>query len=110
MRISFILSGEGTSDLNLVDHIEKILVEEGFSEVSGDAPDLSSFPVPVGRAVGDKLEVLAKLYPNTDVFFIHRDSDDVGVVQREEEIASAVRSLNLQRPVIPLIPVRQLET
>lgn len=45
MKIRFVLTGEGASDLNLVDHIETLLVNAGFSEVSGTPFDPS-----IGRA------------------------------------------------------------
>ncbi|WP_321926863.1 hypothetical protein [Paraburkholderia guartelaensis] len=110
MKIRFILTGEGTSDLNLVDHIESVLVEEGFSEVSGEAPDLSLFQRPVGRTVREKLEALLKHYPNVDVIFVHRDADNAGIAQREQEIVAAADGLVAADRVIPVIPVTQLET
>ncbi|MGF6371779.1 hypothetical protein OKW40_004529 [Paraburkholderia sp. RAU6.4a] len=93
MKIRFILTGEGTSDLNLVDHIENVLIEEGFSEVSGEAPDLSMFQRPVGRTVREKLDALLRHYPNADVIFVHRDADNAGIVQREQEIIAAADGL-----------------
>ncbi|MGF6512192.1 hypothetical protein [Paraburkholderia sp. 32] len=110
MKIRFILTGEGTSDLNLVDHIENVLIEEGFSEVSGEAPDLSMFQRPVGRTVREKLDALLRHYPNADVIFVHRDADNAGIVQREQEIIAAADGLVAADRVIPVIPVTQLET
>lgn len=110
MKISFILTGEGTSDLRLVEHIESILIEEGFSEVSGEAPDLGMFRPPVGRTVEEKLTALLKHYPNVDVIFVHRDADKVGVHVREQEIMTATQNVVDVARVIPIIPVTMLET
>lgn len=110
MKINFILTGEGTSDLRLVDHIETILINEGFSEVSGEAPDLRLFEPPVGNSVRDKLESLARHYPNTDVFFVHRDADNAGSMAREREILVSAQDLIPAEKLIPVIPVTMLET
>lgn len=110
MNISFILTGEGSSDLRLVEHIESLLVEEGFTEVSGDAPDLSRFGKAIGRTVREKLTALVKHYPNIDLVFIHRDADNAGLHAREQEIATAVDGLLIMDRVIPVIPVTMLET
>lgn len=108
MKIRFILTGEGSSDRYLVDHIENILIEEGFSEVSGEAPDLGLFQSSVGRSVAEKLQALVRAYPNADVFFVHRDADDVGLERRREEVLAAANNIPGRR-VIPLVPVCQLE-
>lgn len=109
MKISFLLAGEGSSDLRLVDHIENILIEEGFSEVSGEAPDLGMFRPAVGRTVREKVVALLAHYPNVDVVFIHRDADNAGVLAREQEILTAVQGLLDEDRVIPVIPVTMLE-
>lgn len=110
MKISFILTGEGSSDLRLVDHIENILIEEGFREVSGEAPDLGMFRKTVGHSVRDKLSVLVKHYPSVDVIFVHRDADNVGKDGREREIFTASQGLIDAGRIIPVIPVTMLET
>lgn len=110
MKIRFILTAEGTSDLNLVDHIESILIEEGFSEVSGEAPDLRLFKTPVGRTVREKLAALLKHHPHVDVIFVHRDADNAGVEAREQEILEAADGLIDADRLIPVIPVTTLET
>lgn len=110
MKIRFVLTGEGSSDRYLVDHIENILIEEGFSEVSGEAPDLGLFQPPVGRSVGEKLRALVIAYPSADVFFVHRDADDAGLERRREEVLAAANGIPEPRKVIPLVPVCQLET
>lgn len=110
MKVNFILAGEGVSDLRLVEHIENILVEEGFSEASGEAPDLRLYSRPTGCSVKNKLETLLKYYPETDAVFVHRDADRVGVKQREDEIICAAENIYDIEKIIPVIPVTMLET
>jgi len=110
MKTTFILTGEGSSDLRLVEHIENILIESGFAEASGEAPDLSVFKQPVGRTVSEKLSVLLTHYPNVDVIFIHRDADNVGILAREQEISAAAQGVVEMDRIIPVIPVTMLET
>ncbi|WAT14808.1 hypothetical protein [Xanthomonas fragariae] len=110
MKISFILTGEGASDLNLVDHIETLLVRAGFMEVSGTAFDPSRLPFHVGHSVREKLEVVRELYPSADVVFVHRDADAHGLVARREEIWTACVGIYDSEAVIPIVPVKMLET
>jgi hypothetical protein len=110
MKIRFVLTGEGTSDLRLVEHIQTILIEEGFSEVSGEVPDLGLFTPVVGRSVRDKIQALTKYYPHADVIFVHRDADNVGSAVREQEILDASDGVVAFDRVVPIIPVTMLET
>ncbi|MCQ4261161.1 DUF4276 family protein [Stutzerimonas stutzeri] len=110
MRINFLLIGEGTSDLRLIDHIESIFINEGFTEVSGEAPDLGRFTPPAGRDTKSKIGCLLKHFPNFDAIFIHRDADNSGAAAREREIADAAAELISLDKVIPVIPVTMLET
>lgn len=110
MKIKFLLIGEGTSDLRLVDHIETIFIEEGFDEASGEAPDLSLFNPPVGRDISSKLNCLVKNFPEFDVIFIHRDADGGTLDARIQEIEHAISDLIPAEKIIPVIPVTMLET
>lgn len=110
MKIRFVLTGEGSSDLRLVEHIETILVGEGFSEVSGEIPDLGLFRPAVGRSVRDKLVALSRYYPHADVIFVHRDADNAGVLVREQEVSEAAQDIFELGRVIPIVPVTMLET
>lgn len=110
MKIRFVLTGEGSSDLRLVEHIQTILIGEGFSEVSGEVPDLGMFSPPVGRSVREKLQALVRYYPHADVIFVHRDADNVGADIREQEIAEASDGVVPLSRVVPVIPVTMLET
>lgn len=110
MKIRFVLTGEGSSDLRLVEHIQTILIDEGFSEVSGEIPDLGLFSPPVGRSVREKLIALVKHYPHADVIFVHRDADNVGADIRESEVFQAAEGVVELNRIISVIPVTMLET
>lgn len=110
MRISFVLTGEGSSDLRLVEHIQSILIDEGFSEVQGEAPDLGLFPTPIGRTVKEKITALFNHYPHTDVIFVHRDADNVKPEAREKEVFDAASVIDKKDKVIPIIPITMIET
>lgn len=110
MKTTFILTGEGSSDLCLVEHIETILIESGFSEASGEAPNLSMFKQAVGRTVREKLTFFLKHYPNIDVIFVHRDADNAGILTRQQEISTAALGVVEQDRIIPVIPVTMLES
>ncbi|MFJ4587001.1 hypothetical protein ACIP1Z_06765 [Pseudomonas moraviensis] len=110
MKIRFILTGEGSSDLRLVEHIQTILIGEGFSEVSGEVPDLGMFTPPVGRSVREKLRALIKYYPHVDLIFVHRDADGAGSIVREQEIEAASDGVFDVSRIVPVIPVTMLET
>jgi hypothetical protein len=110
MKIRFVLTGEGSSDLRLVEHIQTILIGEGFSEVSGEVPDLGMFTPAVGRSVREKLLALMKYYPHADLILVHRDADNVGAAVREQEIWAASDGVVDAGRIVPIIPVTMLET
>ncbi|MDG9925968.1 MULTISPECIES: hypothetical protein [unclassified Pseudomonas] len=110
MKINFILTGEGSSDLRLVEHIENILIQNGFDEASGEAPDLGRLVNPPGRTVREKLIAILQYYPDIDAIFVHRDADGTGTAAREQEIALACGGIAGLPTVIPIIPVTMLET
>lgn len=110
MKVNFLLTGEGTSDLMLQTHLEKMLIAVGFTEVYGQAPDISQLAPRAGRTVRDKLTVLMRCFPQTDVIFYHRDADGAGLRARQDEIAAGAVGVIGTRVLIPLVPVRELET
>ncbi|PHR17740.1 MAG: hypothetical protein COA41_11530 [Sphingopyxis sp.] len=110
MKVSYIFIGEGTSDLRLTEHIESILITEGFEEVSGEAPDMTMLDAKAGNTVKNKLEVIKRFYPSVDIIFVHRDADGAGIEARELEIETARGLARVDANVIPVIPVKMLET
>lgn len=110
MKINFLLTGEGTSDLRLQSHLENIFINAGFSEAHGETPDLGAFQPKVGRTVKEKLSALVKYYPDIDVIFVHRDSDNAGADARFEEIWDGANGVIAREKIVPIVPVRMLET
>ena len=110
MKINFVLSGEGSSDLNLIDHIENLLIEEGFEEVSGKLFEPGKLPNRIGHAVIDKIRAIVRLHPSADLIIMHRDADNVGLPARRTEIVDAALEAGCQEKVVPLVPVTSLET
>jgi hypothetical protein len=107
MKLSFVLIGEGSSDLRMVSHIENILITEGFSEVSGKPLEQDR----IGRTVFDKLLAARKLFPSAGLIIIHRDADNAGSEARLREINEAVNRMpeKFNTKVIPMIPVKMTE-
>lgn len=110
MKINFIVVAEGSSDLRLVEHIERILIDEGCEEVRGEAPDLGRFHPPVGTTVREKLQAVIKYFPSAELIFVHRDADNAGVGARLNEIMTAAMDLVAVEQIVPIIPVKMLET
>ncbi|UYG07542.1 hypothetical protein [Halomonas sp. M4R1S46] len=107
-EINFILTCEGTSDANLVEHLKNLLIQRGADEVSGQHADLSILRKPPGGSVREKLNAINELYPEANVVFIHRDADNQGAEERANEIKE--QSENFPKTTIPLIPVKITET
>lgn len=110
MRINYILTGEGPTDLRLAEHIENLLIEGGFSEVSGETLDPKNFGNKIGRSVREKIRFIINHYKNIDVIFVHRDADQQGLIQREREVYESSDGIIEKNKIIPVIPVTMLET
>lgn len=110
MKMNFIVVAEGSSDLRLVEHIERILIEEGFEEARGEAPDLGLFHPPVGTTVREKLLAVIKYFPSAELIFVHRDADNSGIDARHNEIVNSALNLVPTERLVPIIPVKMLET
>jgi len=101
---------EGSSDTSLVDHIDKLLLESGYEEVYGDAPDFGLiFDKSVGKSVKDKVNAILKYDNSVNILFIHRDADNEGYEAREAEIFEQTEHLEGYK-IIPVIPVKRLES
>lgn len=100
---------EGSSDLGLVPHIERIAAQCGVT-ISVSAPDLNWLSSkPVGRSVAEKLRATRILSDKYDFAVLHRDADRDGAQSRRSEIGSAVESEWPGLAHIPAIPVTMLE-
>lgn len=110
MKINFLYICEGSSDSSLIDHIKSTLIECGADEADGECPDFSIFPKPVGRDVKSKVDAALKYRPGANCIFIHRDADNAGVDVRKEEILNATKHINKNIKVVPIIPIKMLES
>lgn len=109
MQIHFVLIAEGSSDEALVDHIEKLCISLGASEVTGTAPDFGRLPQPVAGTVLAKLEVAVQLEPKADLFIVHRDADSPDSGPRHLEIRTAAEEAGLIEGWVALVPVQETE-
>lgn len=109
MTLRVVYLCEGSSDLGLVPHIERIAVQCDV-EVSVSAPDLNWLSdQPVGHSVADKLRAVKRLSDEYELAILHRDADREGIEARRTEIAAAVKSTWPELSHIPVIPVTMLE-
>ncbi len=82
----------------------------GADEASGDAPDFSRYPSPVGHRVIDKCRAALRYNPTGNLLFIHRDADARDPEPRYEEIRHAAEELELARPHVAVVPVQEMES
>lgn len=108
--VRFLFVGEGTTDEELVVHLERCCVLAGADEASGVAPDFSRLPYYVGRTVAAKLEeALQQLEPNVNLVFVHRDADSRDPAPRHDEIRRAVREVGDGVRHVAVVPVQETE-
>lgn len=110
--INFVLVCEGASDEALVEHLEKLLIWVGASEVSGVALDLGRLPEAVSRDVVSKLDAAVRLEPGANLIFIHRDADDGDPTPRLAEIEEAQAEMAERlggRTCVAVVPVQETE-
>jgi Domain of unknown function (DUF4276) len=110
LRITLIT--EGTSDIALIPHILWLLRQNGVSNpIETNWADLRHLPRNLEtKGLSRKISLSQELYP-CDIFFIHRDSDNTSVEERETEILNAVRNIDGVKPshFICVIPVKETE-
>lgn len=109
IRIQFIFLGEGTSDSGLIPHLENLCVQLGADEVTGAAVDFRRLSGNIAGTVEAKLKAALKLEPNTNLIFVHRDSDSRDSMPRYEEIASAVAASAMPKAYVCVVPVQEME-
>lgn len=109
LSVRFLLVCEGTSDQELVFHLERCCILAGADEASGVAPDLSRLPIRVGHTVAEKLKVALELEPAVDFAFLHRDADSRNPQPRYEEIRGAIREIATGLRYVAVVPVQATE-
>ena len=102
--VSFAFLCEGSSDTELIAHLETLLVDFGAQEATG-MPDTRKGTIPA------RLRQLLTEETGTgiDMVFIHRDSDGPDREGREREIRRGVEESGFPHPFIPVIPVQETE-
>lgn len=110
--LRFTLIGEGTSDRNLIPILEWALREQGVEVAQGYFPRWDLLPKKP-TTVADKIMAGLSLYEETDLLFVHRDSDQTDPCPRRKEIELAVCEANslqaIKIPSVPVIPIRETE-
>lgn len=102
--VSFAFLCEGSSDTELIAHLETLLMHFGAQEVTG-MPDTRKGTIParlrqlLTEATGAGINMV----------FIHRDSDGPDREGREREIRRGVEESGFPHPFIPVIPVQETE-
>ena len=102
MRFLFVC--EGSSDIPLADHIQRLLIE-------CDQPDPDGETWHYGSRVADKIRKGQEAADGRfDLLFVHRDADNAGAEARYREIEAAVRDgARDETSWIGIVPVRMTE-
>ena len=110
--LNITLVTEGTSDVALIPHIRWLLRQNGISNpIETTWADLRHLPrnLETKRLI-NKIPLTLELYP-CDILFIHRDSDNTSVEERETEILNAIENIGGTKPdyFICVIPIKETE-
>lgn len=100
-----IFLADGSSDLPLARHLERLCADVGH-EVLITAIDPRSSP---DRTVAGRLRMLVVQEFPFDVVFVHRDAEGDDPQRRRREIADGAEAVGITSPVIPVVPVRMTE-
>lgn len=106
--VRFVLVGEGNLEGALVDHLERLLIWVGASEVSGVWPDLSRVRG-VGADVASKIRAAQILEPGANLIFVHRDADSRDATNRRTEILDALTQAAPAMRSVPVVPIQETE-
>lgn len=101
-RVTFVLMREGPSDDGLIPHLQNLIIRAGATEAIGQ---------PIGKkgTIQERMMQLMAEGAESDLTFVHRDADGVGVSVRREEIVRAASASGIRSTVVPVIPVQELE-
>ena len=108
-RVRFVLVSEGSSERDLVPHLQDLCVRAGAGEAYGFWPDLGRLQKPPGRTVLAKVEAALRLEPGSNLVFVHRDADGPDAGEVIEQIDAAVLTAAGCPPHVPVVPVQELE-
>ena len=95
---------EGSSDTELIAHLETLLVPFGAQEATGQpGPQKGTIPARLQQLLTEATGA------GINMVFIHRDSDGPDRDGREREIRRGVEESGFPHPFIPVIPVQETE-
>ena len=101
--MKFLLVCDGKSDALLINHIQLLLIESGYTEPNGDAWYLA------GRLT-DKVRYGLESSGGVDLLFVHRDAENPrNTNARYHEIQTAITEIGYCGPCVAIVPVRMTE-
>lgn len=100
--VTFVFLREGSSDDGLIPHLRTLIIRFGADEAIGQARDYRGTPV-------HKLNLFRAEGIPADLVFVHRDADRARPDDRRSEIFDAAAACDIVAPVVPVIPVQELE-
>jgi len=106
--LSYVLIAEGSSDRALLPFINQCIRKKYQKDLNPIFAIFNSI-APKPRTILDKLKAAHALYPSANLFIIHRDSDNAGHNNREDEIVQAASKIHHCTPYIPIIPTTMTE-
>ncbi len=110
--LNITLVTEGTSDIALIPHIRWLLRQNGITNpIEFTWADLRHLPRNIEiKGLSKKISLAIELYP-CNILFVHRDSDNRPVEERETEILNAIENLEGTKPdyFVCVIPVKETE-
>jgi hypothetical protein len=109
IEIKFLFVGEGSSDRQLVSHLQTLCVRAGASEAQGDAPDLGRLTTPPGKAIEAQSAAALRLAGTVDLLFVHQDADRRDPSEVRTQIRSKLATISNCPPHICVVPVQELE-
>ncbi len=103
------LIAEGPSDRGLTRVRERLCRKLGVGEIEVEWANEVLQLVGAGTTVEAKVRELLRADPDFDLVFVHRDGDKPGLEARREEIRAASTRVGAPWPLVPVIPVREME-
>ena len=107
MLIRFMFVSEGSTDTELVPHLEALCLDAGASEAEGVAPDLASLPEPPGKTVEGQVQGALDIVGDVDILFVHRDADTTDPGRALAAIQGGTAAFSL--PCVPVVPIQETE-
>lgn len=101
--MNFLLVCDGKSDTRLINHIQRLLIEIGYSEPNGETWHFTG-------KLTEKVKHALEYSGDVDLLFVHRDAENPRSTEvRYQEIRSAIMGVGYCRPYVAIVPVRMTE-